>query len=75
MNAGVTQIYMYTKYGYDQMDEFAGMTREQIIDEFGQKLNVKVLFGISGGDKVLSVGDTANLTVNIEDERIERLYI
>lgn len=70
LNAGVTQIYMYTKYGYDQMDEFAGMTREQIIDEFGQKLNVKVLFGISGGDKVLSVGDTASLTVNIEDEKI-----
>ncbi len=70
LNAGVTQIYMYTKYGYDQMEQFAGLTKEQIIDEFGQRLNVKVLFGINGADKVLSVGDIANLSVNIADESI-----
>ena len=31
------------------------------------KIRVKVLFGIYGGDKVLSVGDTAQLNVNIAD--------
>ncbi len=70
LNAGVTQIYMYTKYGYSQMEEFADMTTEEIIDEFGQRLNVKVLFGINGSDKVLSVGDVANLSVNVKDETI-----
>ncbi len=70
LNAGVTQIYMYTKYGYDQMEEYAGMTTEEIIDEFGQRLNVKVLFGINGGNKVLTVGDNASLTVNVEDAAI-----
>lgn len=72
LNAGVTQIYMYTKYGYDQMEQFQGMTTEEIIDEFGQRLNVKVLFGINGGDKVLTVGDNADLTVNIENQDIAK---
>ncbi|MBP3338077.1 MAG: Ig-like domain-containing protein [Lachnospiraceae bacterium] len=72
LNAGVTQIYMYTKYGYDKMEQFQGMTTEEIIDEFGQRLNVKVLFGVNGGDKVLTVGDIANLSVNIEDQSIAK---
>lgn len=72
LNAGVTQIYMYTKYGYNQMEEFKDMTQEEIIDEFGQRLNVKVMFGINGGDKVLSVGDNAQLSVNIEDASIAK---
>ncbi len=70
LNAGVTQIYMYTKYGYNQMDEYKDMTTEEIIDEFGQRLNVKVLFGVNGGNKVLTVGDNAQLSVNVEDEAI-----
>lgn len=70
MNAGITQIYMYTKYGYSEVEQFRDMTEEEIIDEFGQRLNVKVLFGINGGNKVLSVGDNAQLSVNVVDETI-----
>ena len=72
--AGITTLKMYTTYRYDQLTdvEYPGITSimsdpNKLAEEFGASINIKVAFGIYGGDKVLSVGDTAQLNVNIAD--------
>ena len=72
--AGIKEVYMYTTYNYGSLTEkqYPGITAiandpAKLANEFGHKIRVKVLFGIYGGDKVLSVGDTAQLNVNIAD--------
>lgn len=69
--AGITEVYMYTTYKYGELTEaqYPGITAivddpEKLADEFGDSIKVKVLFGIYGGDKVLTVGDTAQLSVD-----------
>lgn len=81
--AGITKVYMYTNYDYSQLtdDDWTAIgvdvTREnpadiianpvRLSELFGATIDVKVLFGINGGDKVMSVGDITKLSVNIED--------
>ena len=72
--AGITEVYMYTTYKYGELTEaqYKGITAivddpEKLADEFGDSIKVKVLFGIYGGDKVLTVGDTAQLSVNVTE--------
>lgn len=72
--AGIKEVYMYTTYNYGSLTEeqYPGIgaivnNPEKLADEFGHRIKVKILFGIYGGDKVLSVGDTAQLNVNITD--------
>lgn len=74
-NAGIAEAYMYTAYDYGTLTEamYPGIdtikfNTEKLAAEFGSSIKVKVLFGIYGGDKVLSVGDTAKLGVNVTDE-------
>lgn len=68
-DAGIKQVYIYPKYNFNEIDQFAHLdTVEKIISEYGDKIYVKVLFGINGGDKTLSVGDSAQLSVNVDDE-------
>lgn len=72
--AGITEVYMYTTYKYGELTEstYPGISEilhdsEKLAEEFGDFIKVKVLFGIYGGDRVLSVGDTATLSVNVTD--------
>ncbi len=81
--AGITKVYMYTNYDYTQLTDAdwtaigVDITKEnpadiaanpiRLSELFGAQIDVKVLFGINGGDKVMSVGDITKLTVNIED--------
>ena len=73
--AGITTLKMYTTYRYDQLTdvEYPGITsimgdQNKLSEEFGASINIKVAFGIYGGDKVLSVGDTAKLAVNVTED-------
>ncbi len=82
--AGITKVYMYTNYDYSLLTEEdwkaigVDVTKERPADIisnpirlselFGAQIDVKVLFGINGGDKVMSVGDITKLTVNIAEE-------
>lgn len=72
--AGITEVYMYTTYNYSDLTEaqYPGISAimndpEKLAKEFGNSIRVKVLFGIYGGDKVLSVSDTAQLSVNVTE--------
>lgn len=72
--AGITRVFMYTAYDYMSLtnSDYAGIEgiaqdEEALAREFGQYINVKILFGIYGGDRVLSVGDTVPLKVNVTD--------
>lgn len=87
--AGITKVYMYTNYDYSKLTENdwnaigVDTTKEdpaQIIQDpirlselFGAQIDVKVLFGINGGDKILSVGDTVPLSVNIEEGLVDQV--
>lgn len=73
--AGITTVYMYTTYNYDTLTEeqYPGITAIaadplKLAETFGHTINVKVLFGIYGGDRVMSVGDIAPLSVNVTDD-------
>lgn len=87
--AGITKVYMYTNYDYSLLTEDdwkaigVDVTKERPADIvanpirlselFGAQIDVKVLFGINGGDKVMSVGDITKLTVNIGDDFINEV--
>ncbi len=73
--AGIAEVYMYTAYDYGTLTEsmYQGIdsikfNTDKLVEKFGSSIKVKVLFGIYGGDKVLSVGDTAQLSVNVTDD-------
>ncbi|MDE6208514.1 MAG: Ig-like domain-containing protein [Lachnospiraceae bacterium] len=72
--AGIKQIYIYPKYEFAEIDEFAHLdTLSKIINAFGDTVNVRINFGINGGNKTMSVGDTATLTVNVDDSYKNRV--
>lgn len=72
--AGIKQIYIYPRYDFSSVDEFAHLdTVTKIINQFGDTLNIKVNFGINGGNKTMAVGDSASLTVNIDDSYSNRV--
>lgn len=71
--AGTKQIYIYPKYEFSETDEYAGYTLSKIIEEFGDTVNVRINFGINGGNKTMSVGDTASLSVNVDASFINRV--
>ncbi len=65
---GIEEVYIYPKYNFSQIEQFADLdTVEKIVAEYGDKVKVKVQFGISGGDKSMAVGDTIALDVNVDD--------
>lgn len=72
--AGIKQVYIYPKYEFAEVDEFAHLdTVSKIIAQFGDYVNIKVLFGINGGNKTMAVGDAAELTVNVDDSFVNRV--
>lgn len=72
--AGIKQVYIYPKYEFNTVDEFAHLdTVSKIIAQFGDTLNVKVMFGINGGNKTMAVGDTAELSVNVDDSFTQKV--
>lgn len=73
-DAGIKQVYIYPRYDFSSVDEFAHLdTISKIINQFGDTLNIKVNFGINGGNKTMAVGDSAGLTVNIDDSYSNRV--
>ena len=83
--AGTATVYMYTNYDYTKLSvtdwAYIGVSEDQIenilndpiklSELFGAQVDVKVIFGINGGDKVVSVGDIVPLKVNIEDSLVD----
>lgn len=66
--AGIKQVYIYPKYNFSDIDEFSYLdTVSKIVNAFGDTVNIKVLFGINGGNKTMAVGDSAGLTVNVDE--------
>ncbi|MBQ2745620.1 MAG: Ig domain-containing protein [Lachnospiraceae bacterium] len=83
--AGTATVYMYTSYDYSKLsatdwasigvseDKIASIINDpvKLSGYFGAQVDVKVLFGINGGDKVVSVGDIVPLTSNIDNTLID----
>jgi uncharacterized protein YjdB len=66
--AGIKQVYIYPKYNFSEVDEFAYLdTVSKIVNKFGDTVNIKILFGINGGNKTMAVGDSTELSVNVDD--------
>lgn len=68
-NAGITEVYIYPYYNFGDVEHFNDLdTVGKIIQKYGDTVNVKVLFGIIGGNKTMSVGDSASLVTNVTDD-------